>query len=126
MYENEPVEFMRKNCTLLGEGFFQGTLLDLGTYPGAIYDKFSEYKVFGEIFEIQKNKKELVAYLDRFEGVGEEFTRPNEYVREVIPIETHNGTLHASCYLYNLDWNEKMIIYSGKYENAKGTRPGDL
>ena len=122
MYENEPAKFIRKNCDLVGEAAFPGTLVDIGTYPGAVYEPDSELKVHGEVFKIKRNKEELVTFLDRFEGVGPEFDQPNEYKREVIPVQTKTGELFASCYLYNWDWKGKRIIPSGRYENAGGTR----
>ena len=122
MYENEPALFIRENCELVGEASFPGTLLDIGTYPGAIFDPNAESKVFGEVFEIKRNKEELVAFLDHFEGTGPGFEEPNEYKREVIPVQIKTGELRASCYLYNWDQTGKRVIESGRYENTAGTR----
>lgn len=122
MYDNEPAQFIRKNCDLIGDGWFSGILLDLGNYPGAIFDSSSELRVHGEIYEIKKNKVELVSFLDEFEGVSLRFEQPYEYKREFIPIQTSIGDLSASCYLYN--WNPEgfAIIPDGIYKNEKAKR----
>ncbi|RNC79490.1 MAG: gamma-glutamylcyclotransferase [Balneola sp.] len=121
-YENEPAKFIRKNCSLLGEGYFPGQLIDIGSYPGALYEEDSEMNVYGEVYKIEKNEAELVAYLDHFEGVGKQFEQPNEYVREVIPVQMGDTELKASCYLYNWSIKGKTVVESGRYENKDGTR----
>lgn len=122
MYDNEPARFIRENCSLIGEGYFPGKLIDIGTYPGAIYQKDSPTKVHGEVFRIDRNEIELVKYLDQFEGVGAQFEEPNEYVRKLIPIQMEENEIDASCYLYNWPIEGKVIIESGRYENVLGNR----
>ncbi len=122
MYENEPAQFIRRNCELVGEAWFPGQLFDLGSYPGAVFDEHSDSKVFGEVFEVMHNEQELVALLDEFEGVGSKYDEPNEYVRKLIPVQTKTGELKASCYLYNWDPIDKLWIESGRYENVAGKR----
>lgn len=121
-YENEPARYIKKNCTLIGEGYFPGTLIDIGSYPGAFFDPTSQNKVHGEVYRIDRNKKVLVDFLDDFEGVGEQFDQPNEYVRKVIPVKIDDQELHASCYLYNWNYDGHKVISSGIYENKDGKR----
>lgn len=121
-YENEPARYIRENCELIGNGWFPGTLFDLGTYPGAYNDETVTTKVFGEVFRIIQNKEELIRFLDHFEGVGNDFPDPNEYKKLIIPIHTGEDTLHASCYLYNWNSDGLKVIESGRYENVHGTR----
>lgn len=122
MYENEPAKFIRKNCSLVGEGSIPGILFDLGTYPGATYDLKSSSLVHGEIYRIDRNEKKLVQFLDEFEGVGTQFKQPNEYIRKTIPVQTKNGIIEASSYLYNWNLEGLKVIESGRYENIKGNR----
>ncbi len=122
MYDNEPARFIRKNCSLVGEGYFPGRLIDIGSYPGALYEEHSEMNVHGEIYKIERNEAELVKYLDHFEGVGKQFDQPNEYIREVIPIQMGGKELQASCYLYNWPVEGKRVIDNGRYENKDGMR----
>lgn len=121
-YDNEPACFVRKNCELISEGSFKGSLYDIGTYPGAVFTTDVDSLVHGEVYRIVKNKAELEAYLDKFEGVGNEFPTPNEYKREIIVVSTPNGDIKASCYLYNWNLDNSKLIESGRYENAKGNR----
>ena len=122
IYDNEPARFIRENCSLIGEGSFSGKLYDIGSYPGAIFDLNSDSKVYGEVFQIVKNEDELVSFLDQFEGVGDDFEQPNEYVRKHIPITTSQGIISASCYLYNWNLDNHKVIDSGRYKNTKGNR----
>ena len=121
-YVNEPAQFIRKNCELVSSGNFPGSLFDLGTYPGAVYDEESESSVYGEVYQIIQNEEELVIFLDTFEGVGPDFEQPNEYKRELVPIKTEDGIIKASCYLYNWNLDGLKVIANGRYENEKGTR----
>ena len=122
IYDNEPARLIRKNCTLIGEGSFPGKLIDIGSYPGAVYESKSDSKVYGEVYRIDKNKDELVSFLDQFEGVGDQFEQPNEYVREIIPIQIDGREILASSYLYHWNYDGLKVIASGRYENEKGTR----
>lgn len=122
IYDNEPARFIRKNCDLIGDGFFSGMLLDLGNYPGAIFDANSESKVHGEVYKIKRNKDELVSFLDEFEGVSPRFDKPYEYKREFIPVLSSIGEIYASCYLYNWNPNGFPVIKDGIYKNEKAKR----
>lgn len=122
MYDNDPARFIRKKSTLIGKAYFPGILIDIGTYPGAIYEPGSQTKVHGEVYRIDQNHKELVAFLDHFEGVGNQFKQPNEYIREVISVQIDEKNILASCYLYNWNYDVMKVIASGRYENKKGNR----
>lgn len=76
IYDNEPARFIRRNCSLIGEGHFPGTLIDIGSYPEAVFEQDSENKVHGEVYRIDQNQEELVSFLDHFEGVGDQFEKP--------------------------------------------------
>ena len=121
-FENEAAQLVRSHCELIGEGSFRGYLYDLGEYPGVIYDESSPYIVHGEVFKIIQNKDELIQILDEFEGVGDQFEQPNEYRKEIIPVQTKAGIIQAVCYIYNLDPDGFALIESGRYENMMETR----
>lgn len=121
-YDNEPARFIRENCKLIGEGWFSGSLFDLGNYPGAVFNPNSVFKVHGEVYQIMNNKEKLVAFLDHFEGVGAEFEVPHEYKREMIPVNTQNGSIIASTYLYNWNYDSLKVIATGRYINKQGER----
>jgi gamma-glutamylcyclotransferase (GGCT)/AIG2-like uncharacterized protein YtfP len=122
MYDNEAARFIRKHCILIGEGTVPGRLFDLGTYPGIVYETNAKTFVTGEVFEIITNKAGLVEYLDEFEECGPDFEQPNEYRKEVIPVNV-NGTIYqASSYIYNRNLEGLKVIESGNYNDITGTR----
>jgi gamma-glutamylcyclotransferase (GGCT)/AIG2-like uncharacterized protein YtfP len=121
-YENEAAQTVRENCTLIGEGRMPGRLYDIGTYPGAVYIEDATTFVHGEIFEIQQNEEKLIHYLDHFEGVGADFPDPNEYRKKIISVQTEQGAIQASCYLYNWNLERLELIKTGKYEDQNGRR----
>ena len=77
-----------------------GRVFDLGAYPGAIFLENSDKYVTGHVFKM--HRPELVlSVLDEYEGVGERFTKPNEYVREERPVLIEQEVLKCWVYLYN-------------------------
>ena len=122
MYDNDAAKMVRSHCEAIGEGTLPGYLYDLGNYPGVIFDEESSSTVYGEVFKIIKDKEKLIQFLDDFEGVGSQFKSPNEYRKEVIPVQTEMGEIQAWCYIYNLDPKGFKLIESGRYEN-KGKQP---
>lgn len=122
MYDNEAARFIRQHCTLIGVGTTPGRLFDLGTYPGIVYEPNAETSVFGEVFRIDTNKESLNEYLDRFEECGPEFEQPNEYKKEVIPVDVNGKVYHASSYIYNRNLDGLKMIDSGNYDDITGTR----
>ncbi len=122
MYDNEAARYIRKHCSLIGEGTIPGQLFDLGTYPGVIYDENAKYTVVGEVFKINSDKDALLKYLDEFEECGPSFNQPNEYRREIIPVNVCRKTYNASTYIYNLNLEGLKVIESGNYNDKTGTR----
>lgn len=122
MYSNPAARKVRKHCEIIGEGTFPGYLYDLGDYPGAVFDENSPYTVYGEVFKILRGKKELEEFLDDFEDVGPQYEQPNEYRKEIIPVQTTRGKVQAACYVYNRATSHLRLVKSGRYENVAGTR----
>ena len=119
-FTNAYAKYLRQHGQYVGDGKFPGQLLDLGNYPGAIYKPESTTNVYGSIFNISVNKQHLLAYLDNYEGIGEAFEKPHEYIRTVI--EVSSGDSRADCwiYLYNQSVAEKQFISSGDYVSFLG------
>jgi gamma-glutamylcyclotransferase (GGCT)/AIG2-like uncharacterized protein YtfP len=121
-YDNEAAKTIRSHCTLIGEGYTYGRMFDLGSYPGIVYEKTSNLKVFGEVYRIDRNAHELIAFLDAFEECGPEFDEPNEYRKEIIPVNVNNIEYNASTYIYNRNLTGLRMIATGKYNNKQGHR----
>lgn len=122
MYDNEAALTIRKNCTLIGEGFVPGRLFDLGTYPGMLFEPNASTQVIGEVYRIESNQKFLTDYLDHFEECGPHFEQPNEYRKEIIPVNINNSVYFASTYIYNRNVEGLNVILSGNYNDVTGTR----
>lgn len=114
-FTNEFAQYLRRHCTCLGEGSFPGLLFDLGTYPGAIYQKSSPLTVLGTIYRIDLDKQKLLTYLDEYEGITDPPAPDNEYIRTIIPVMHNQTTIHCWVYLYNYSTGDKPIIPSGDY-----------
>ena len=117
---NPFAQFLRQHGRYVGEATFPGLLFsvewfDTSTYPGAIYQPDGDTRVDGIIYDIGIHKRAVFAYLDDYEGVGEAFDRPNEYVRVVIPVRYRDAIIACWVYLYNRPIDGKPLIASGDY-----------
>lgn len=114
-FTNPATQFLRQRSRYLGNAAFPGLLFDLGSYPGAIYQPDGITRVTGAVYDIGSDKQAILAYLDDYEGVGELFDWPNEYVRLLIPVYCRQAVINCWVYLYNLSTAEKPLITSGDY-----------
>ena len=116
-FDNAFSQYLRQRAYYTGEGSFPGLLLDLGSYPGAGYQKNSSTAVWGTVYDIRKNSETVLTYLDYYEGVGSEFESPTEYVRSIIPIRCRGTIIDCWVYIYNYPADDKAIIQSGDYNH---------
>lgn len=112
--DNPYAHFLRRHGQYGGKGYFFGRLYDIGHYPGALYDPACNEKVFGDII-LLKNKEEVLNRLDAYEGVGEDYPQPNEYIRKVLVVFREKQPLHCWTYLYNYPPHHLKKISSGNY-----------
>lgn len=114
-FMNTYAQYLRQHSQYIGDGKFPGQLLDLGNYPGAVYQPESTVNVYGSIYNISANKQHLLAYLDAYEGIGKAFKKPHEYIRTIIEISSGDSIMTCWIYLYNLSVAGKKFISSGDY-----------
>jgi gamma-glutamylcyclotransferase (GGCT)/AIG2-like uncharacterized protein YtfP len=114
-FTNPYAQHLRQHSQYVGEGEFSGQLLDLGNYPGAVYQPESSIKVYGSIYNISSQKEYLLAYLDDYEGISEAIEKPHEYVRTVIEVSSGDSIVACWIYLYNLSVTGQLLIPSGDY-----------
>ncbi|MES2374989.1 MAG: gamma-glutamylcyclotransferase family protein [Bacteroidota bacterium] len=112
--DNEFGRYLNDNSTLFGAGKFNGRLYDIGEYPGAIIGNENSYPIYGSVCKL-KNPEVLTA-LDDYEGFGPDQEQPNLFIRELLPIETSDGTTNCWVYLYNLEVDGFVEITSGDYK----------
>jgi len=115
VFDNSFSLYLRQRSHYVGDGSFSGQLYDLGSYPGAIYQKNSPTSVFGTVYDISKNNETVLTYLDYYEGVGPEFESPTEYVRVIVPVMCNERLLNCWAYVYNYPSEGRPLIESGDY-----------
>ncbi|QHV95451.1 gamma-glutamylcyclotransferase family protein [Spirosoma endbachense] len=116
-FDNAFSQYLRQRAHYMGDGWFPGQLLDLGSYPGAVYDRTSSATVRGTVYDIRKNSETVLTYLDYYEGVGSEFESPTEYIRAIVPVRCKGTLIDCWVYLYNHPSEDKTLIESGDYSH---------
>ena len=114
-FDNTFSQYLRQRGRCVGEGSFAGQVFDMGSYPGAIYQETSESRVCGTVFDISNQKNAILTYLDYYEGVGDQFDQPTEYIRSVVPVHFNDQVADCWIYIYNLPTDDKPLIESGDY-----------
>jgi len=113
--ENNPYgAFLRENSVFYQKGRFKGALYNIGNYPGAVIRPETGAFVHGSIFILNDSLRALKE-LDDYEGFGDGFAQPYEFVRELIEVETENSSLQCWVYLYNQPVEGLPVIESGRY-----------
>ncbi len=113
--ESNPYSvFLKENSHFYQKGRFRGALYNIGNYPGAVFVPASETFVHGSIFLID-DPKTVLKELDDYEGFGDDYAQPNEFLRVLIEVETDSASLKCWVYLYNLDTSALPTILSGRY-----------
>ena len=119
-FDNAFAQYLRQRGRCVGEGVFAGQVFDMGSYPGAIYLETSDSLVYGTVFEISHQKAAILTYLDYYEGVGEGFDQPTEFIRSIVPVHITDKLIDCWIYLYNLSTLDKPQIESGDYSQHIG------
>ncbi len=117
---NPFAQFLYQHSHWFDDATFPGLLFNLewsdtSAYPGAIYQPDSAMEVSGTVYDISQHKRLILAHLDDYEGVGEAFDQPNEYIQIVIPVRCNSATIDCWVYLYNRPTDGKPVIASGDY-----------
>ena len=58
---------------------------------------------------------QLLLELDAYEGCGEGFAEPNQYIRRMLPVTLNGATEEAWTYLYNWPVAHLPRIASGRF-----------
>ena len=106
--------YLKNNSTVICPGQFPGKLFNIGGYPGAIYEPEARSAVFGSVL-LLNNAAEALRIMDDYEGTGDSYPQPNEFIRKVIDINTDSVPIKCWVYLYNLPVYELPEIKKGDY-----------
>lgn len=106
----------------IGYARVQGSLYDLGEYPGAVIDSSSENAIRGEVFELPEDES-LIKALDEYEGYDPEDSNNSLFVRLKIAVEMDDGRrLDSWVYVYNQDIRSAIVIPDGDYAKWSSER----
>jgi len=111
---NPYAVFLKENSRFFQKGRFKGELYNIGNYPGAIVNQMAGTFVYGSIF-LLNDPNSVLNELDDYEGFGDDFVQPNEFVRKLIEVETEDAMLSCWVYLFNHPVDGLLVIESGKY-----------
>lgn len=103
---------LKANSQLLAKGSMAGTLYDLGSYPGAVFDADSAYQVKGQVLMLD-NPELFFPLLDEYEGIRH--CADDEYTRTIVPIIVDGQLLDCWVYLYRLPTEQSQLIPNGDY-----------
>jgi len=108
-------EVLCRYASMLGTGYINGKLYELGHYPGLVLSNNVKKVVWGEIYQIQ-DETTLFKYLDDYEGCANHSRKPYEYQRDLVTI--HDAAQHsmlAWTYLYKPPTGHLHLIPTGDY-----------
>jgi gamma-glutamylcyclotransferase (GGCT)/AIG2-like uncharacterized protein YtfP len=112
--QNPFGKYLKENSRFLQFGKLKGRLYNIGQYPGARFEPEGNSFVLGSILSLN-NYTETLRLMDEYEGFGIDQPQPNEYIRELIDIETETGLMKCWVYLYNLPVEKLHQIVGGDY-----------
>ncbi|RZM12807.1 MAG: gamma-glutamylcyclotransferase [Pedobacter sp.] len=110
-YDNPMAQLLRQNARLIGHGYIPGRLFDLGWYPGATYEPDSQYRVWGDVFEL--SDESILKQLDDYEGIDNH--PDDEYVRRDVPVQMEQEQVRCQMYVFLKADGQQILIESGNY-----------
>jgi len=95
----------------IGTGYIEGSLYNLGSYPGL---KPGSNNVFGEVYEINTA---TLKCLDQIEGYRPDQPEQSLYIRKKVTVcmDTQAGSHIVETYFYHLSIAEPDRIITGDY-----------
>jgi gamma-glutamylcyclotransferase (GGCT)/AIG2-like uncharacterized protein YtfP len=107
-------QFLKTHSKVLGKGFINGKLYDVGAYPAAVLSNLKNDKIYGTILKMT-DAENTFKVLDAYEGLEDS---PPLYLRKSVPVHLENQRfINAWVYIYNSSINHLKPIPSGDYLN---------
>jgi gamma-glutamylcyclotransferase (GGCT)/AIG2-like uncharacterized protein YtfP len=114
-YDHPMAQLLVRDADLLGEARCNGRLYLVKHYPGMVLSDDPAEQVFGELYRLREPRA-LLRVLDEYEGYGEGFPEPYEFVRQECAVTLRNGEAGAAwVYLYNRPVDGLPQIPSGRF-----------
>ena len=110
--------WLQKNCSVVCDGYMPGYLFMVNSeYPAAAYNAETKDKVYGLIVKMNVATT-ILSNLDNYEEVGDTYASPNEYYKDILPINGKDGNAYFCwVYLYNLNYDNLVKIKGGSFLN---------
>ncbi len=114
-------KFLRRRAKLIGQATINGTLFDLGMYPGLTTGGSGE--VVGEVYALDASRdKETLEMIDSYEGVMGE--AEDEYRHEEVTCRLADGKrIAATTYVLKKPPGKAAKISGGDYEKLYKSSP---
>ena len=106
--------YLHRQSQFIGQGSLNGCLYDLGYYPGLVLSSDDKEKVYGQVIKMSKPKL-MLSFLDDYEGVGDQFLKPNEYKRKLLEVKMNDLKQLCWTYIYQLPIDNARKILTGNY-----------
>ena len=104
-----------RDLLVVGKGSVQGTLYDLGSYPGARLDTISSHRIWGTVFCLPTGI-DLLSRLDAYEEYYPESPHASQFIRKLCTAQLTDGrTLECWIYEYNGHPDATSILESGTW-----------
>lgn len=114
-YDHPMAQLLVRDADLLGPARCNGRLYLVKHYPGMVVSTDPVDQVFGELYRLHEPRA-LLRVLDEYEGYGEGFPEPYEFVRQECTVTLEGGDAGpAWVYLYNRPVDGLPRIASGRF-----------
>ena len=107
---------LQTHADYIADAIIQGQLYQVISYPALIESENPNDKVCGELYKIHHSSL-LLPLLDDYEGCTENYAKPHEYTRKVLPVSLTTGEIiNAWVYIYNWDTSclQRISIYTSE------------
>jgi gamma-glutamylcyclotransferase (GGCT)/AIG2-like uncharacterized protein YtfP len=99
----------------VGTGWVQGSLYDLGHFPGAVLESSSGRRIAGKVFLLPANPAVLKA-LDEYEEFDPEAPEQSQFLRIRTTVKLSiGGALECWIYVFNQDVRNAQLIECGDW-----------
>lgn len=112
-FENPFFEYIKNHFDLIGSGYVQGVLYDLGDYPvGVPHDS---YKIVGELYQAKSTDDFdwSIAQLDDYEGLNPEVGEKAPYRRMTTTAYCNGQSYTSWVYWYIGEISSNIVVESG-------------
>jgi gamma-glutamylcyclotransferase (GGCT)/AIG2-like uncharacterized protein YtfP len=113
-FDHPMAQLLSRSADFLGEARCQGRLYRIKHYPGLVVSDDPNDVVFGELYRLRA-PRELLREFDVYEGCGEGFAQPTQYVRQMLSVMLDDKAAEAWTYLYNWPVARLPRIASGRF-----------